>query len=80
MEKFNKRIFGNLSNKIAIIKKIVNQPKKIVSSEETSLDEEIFIEESIIENATPIEEIVEEREEIITSEEKPKKGRKKKSE
>jgi hypothetical protein len=80
MEKFNKRIFGNLSNKIAIIKKIVNQPKKIVNSEEPSLKEEILIEESIIENVTPIEEIVEEREEIITTEEKSKKGRKKKSE
>jgi hypothetical protein len=80
MEKFNKRIFGNLSNKIAIIKKIVNQPKKIVNSEEPSLKEEILIEESIIENVTPIEEIVQEKEEIITSEEKPKKGRKKKSE
>ena len=80
MEKFNKRIFGNLSNKIAIIKKIVNQTNKIVSSEELSLKEEIVIEESIIENVTPIEEIVQEKEEIITSEEKPKKGRKKKSE
>jgi len=80
MERFNKRIFGNFSNNMAIIKKIVNQPKKILNSEEPSLKEEIVIEESIIENVTPIEEIVEENEKIITSEEKPKKGRKKKSE
>lgn len=79
MEKFNKRTFGSLSNGISIIKKIFNQPKKVVASEEVE-DRKgmIIIEEAIIEEPI-VEEIVSE-EPAPVSEEKPKKGRKKKSE
>jgi hypothetical protein len=79
MEKFNKRTFGSLSNGIAILKKIFNSPKKVVVSEEVvAKKEEIITEEVIIEE--PIVEEVISEEPITVSEEKPKKGRKKKSE
>lgn len=94
MEKFNKRTFGNLSNGIATIKKIFNQPKKVVASEEVEdrkgmiIIEEAIIEEPIVEEIVSEEAVIEEPivEEIVSeeptpvSEEKPKKVRKKKSE
>lgn len=77
MEKFNKRTFGSLSNGIAILKKIINQPKKVIVSEEViEKNEEIIIEEVIFEE--PIVEEVVSEETAPVSEEKPKKGRKKK--
>jgi hypothetical protein len=79
MENFNKRTFGALSNGIAILKKIFNSPKNVVVSKEViDKNEEIIIEEVIFEE--PIVEEVVSEEPITVSEEKPKKGRKKKSE